>query len=172
MNALTRSFASGVAGALALTALHELVRHRVAYAPRMDVLAKRAFRRTAPEDATRRMSEAELHQLTLVGDVVSNALYYAAIPAATTRATWTRAAVLGGAAGAGALLLPERLGLGKPPHSEERANQVMTVAWYLAGAFVTAAAANALRGPLRGLSPRTSLSQARESSPQVISSDS
>jgi hypothetical protein len=40
--------------------------------------------------------------------------------------------------GSGALLLPERLGLGAPQNSEHRANQVMTIGWYLVGALAVA----------------------------------
>jgi hypothetical protein len=76
---------------------------------------------------------------------VANAAYYAAIPANSSAATWTRAALLGLAAGAGAYLLPSRLGLGEPPNSEHVGNAVMTVSWYLAGALATAACAEALR---------------------------
>ena len=45
---------------------------------------------------------------------------------------------------AGALVLPERVGLGKPPHSGRRGNQFMTVAWYLAAGVAAAAVATAL----------------------------
>ena len=50
------------------------------------------------------------------------------------RRTWLRAVVLGTAAGLGAIVLPERLGLGTPPHSHRRTNGLMTVGWYVAGA--------------------------------------
>ena len=82
-----------------------------------------------------------LHGLALIGDLVSNLLYYAAIPARTPAANWARAIALGTAAGLGALLLPERVGLGKPPHADSLANQLMTVKWYLAGAVTTAVVA-------------------------------
>lgn len=138
MTAVVRSLTSGAAGAVALTALHELVRRRVEYAPRMDVVAVRGLRRLLPgwRDETRR-----LHQLALVGDLLSNSLYYSAIAASTPSATWVRAAALGTAAGLGALLLPQRIGLGAPPHAERRANQLLTMVWYLAGAATAAAAA-------------------------------
>jgi hypothetical protein len=108
----------------------------------MDVLAERGLRRILPGE---RHDEGRLHQLALAGDLLSNSLYYAAIAAPTAAMTWARAAVLGGAAGVGALLLPERMGLGRPPHSDRPANRIMTVAWYVAGAAAAAAVATLLR---------------------------
>jgi hypothetical protein len=135
MTQLTRSLTSGVAGALALTAVHEVGRRRLANAPRMDEVAMRGLRRLLPN---RHRDPVRLHQLALAGDLVSNSVYYSAIAAPTRKATWMRAAVLGTAAGICALLLPERLGLGAPQHSEQRANQLMTVGWYLTGALAAA----------------------------------
>ena len=137
-----RSLVGGVAGALTLTAVHELGRRLLTRAPRMDEVAMRGLRRILPG---RQRDPRRLHQLALGGDLVSNAVYYSAIAAPTSRETWTRAVVLGTAAGVGALLLPERLGLGAPQNSEHRANQVMTIGWYLAGALAAAFVATRIR---------------------------
>jgi hypothetical protein len=111
----------------------------------MDLVGMRAVRRMAPRFREPRVSSRTLHRVTLAGDLVCNSIYYAAIPGRTAAATWTRAAALGVAAGLGALLLPEPMGLGPPPHSDRRSNQMMTLAWYAAGAAATAAAATAMR---------------------------
>jgi hypothetical protein len=136
--------ASGVAGATALTAVHELARRRVADAPRMDLLGMRALRRLLPALREPNVESRQLHTIALAGDLVSNSVYYAAVAAPTARETLTRAVVLGTAAGTGALLLPQPMGLGAPPHSDHRGNQMMTVAWYLAGALTAAAVAIAM----------------------------
>jgi hypothetical protein len=138
MTPLSRSLASGAAGALALTALHELVRRRVTHAPRMDVIAMRGLRRVLPE---RHYEPDHLHRAALAGDLLANSVYYSAVAAPTAGETWMRAAALGAAAGLCALVLPERLGLGPPPHSEHRANQLMTVGWYIIGAAAAGIAA-------------------------------
>src|SRR5918995_1966148 len=142
MNGYLRCLVSGAAGALTLTALHELVRRRVDYAPRMDLVATRGLRRLLPDEAVTRLGLRGLRRVALIGDLVSNSLYFAAIPARTPAATWRRAMTLGAAAGAGALFLPEPMGLGSPPNSDVRANQVMTLAWYLGGAIAAGAVAN------------------------------
>jgi hypothetical protein len=131
------TFTSAAMGAVALTAIHEFARRRLPDAPRMDVLGMRALRRIVPDADTQ--PRGQLRTWALAGDLLANSLYYSLIPAETAAATWHRAAVLGAAAGAGALLLPETLGLGEPPHVHTPANQWMTVGWYVAGALVTAA---------------------------------
>jgi hypothetical protein len=140
------SLASGAAGAAALTAIHEFARTQVPYAPRMDVLGMRALRRYVPGMEHERPRSSRLRRWALAGDLLANTLYYAAVPARTPAATWGRAAALGLGAGAGALMLPQSMGLGDPPSAEHRANQAMTMAWYVAGALVAAAAANAFQG--------------------------
>lgn len=141
---LPTSLVSGLAGALVLTAVHEVARRQLSDAPRMDVLGMRALRRYVPGLEHERPRSSRLHRLALAGDIVANAAYYAAVPGATAARTWTRAATLGLAAGVGALALPRRLGLGDPPNAGTPANRVMTVAWYLAGALASAAMARAL----------------------------
>jgi hypothetical protein len=110
----------------------------------MDLIGMRALRRMAPHLREPHVPSRNLRSAALVGDLVCNSLYYAAIPAPTRGATWARAAALGVAAGLGALLLPERMGLGPPPHSDRLSNQAMTIAWYTLGAAATAGVATAL----------------------------
>jgi len=141
-NGWTRPLASGVVGALTLTAVHELARRKFEHAPRMDQVAMKGLRRILSGD---QRDPSRLHQVALAGDLVANSLYYAAIPAATRKETWIRAAVLGTAAGLGALLLPQRMGLGAPQQSDRRPNQFMTVGWYLAGAMAAALVATRMR---------------------------
>jgi hypothetical protein len=142
MSRATRSLASGVVGALALTAIHEVGRRRIASAPRMDEVAMRVLRKILPGE---HRDPKRLHQLALAGDLLSNSVYYSVIAAPTRKATWTRAGVLGTAAGLCALFLPARMGLGAPQNSHRRANQFMTVGWYLAGALAAAFVATRVR---------------------------
>lgn len=141
---LPSSLVSGLAGALVLTAVHEVARRRLPDAPRMDVLGMRVLRRYVPWLQHERPRSSRLHRLALAGDIVANAAYYAAVPGRTASRTWLRAAALGAAAGVGALTLPRRMGIGDPPRAERPANQVMTLAWYMAGALASAATARAI----------------------------
>lgn len=137
MNKFSKAIIAGAAGAAALTTVHELARGRVPHAPRMDVLGKRAVARLTERPLTDERSR-DLERLSLAGDLLANSMYYALVGAGTRRRVWQRGAMLGAAAGAGALVLPERIGLGRPPDSDAIANQIMTVAWYLVGGIAAA----------------------------------
>ena len=133
------SLIAGAAGAVALTAIHQAARAVTDAAPRMDVVGMRALARGADavgQEAPR--THAGLYGLTLAGDLIANSAYY------SLATTYTRGTVLGLLAGIGALVLPERMGLGVPPKSDLLSNQVMTVAWYLVGGLAAAATAQCL----------------------------
>jgi len=130
---------SGAAGAVALTAVHQAARAVTDSAPRMDVVGMRALARGARavgQDQPK--THAGLYGVTLAGDLIANSVYY------SLASTYTRGTVLGLVAGIGALVLPERMGLGVPPKSDLLSNQVMTVAWYVVGGLAAAATAQCL----------------------------
>lgn len=129
---------TGVAGAVAVTAVHQFARRLTKSAPRMDVLGVRALTRGAHLADIPLPGPATMRQAAFAGDMVCNSAYY------SLATTWTRGVVLGLAAGVGALVLPQRLGLGDPPKSDHLSNKVMTVAWYLAGGLAAAATATCL----------------------------
>jgi hypothetical protein len=129
---------SGAAGALALTAVHQLARRSVPYAPRMDVLGMRAIARGAHRVGRRPPTGRVLYRATLAGDLLSNTAYYSVV-ALGGRHALRAGAALGIAAGAGALVLPPLLGLGNAPHAHAWPNRLMTVAWYTLGGLVAGA---------------------------------
>lgn len=143
MQSAVRAGLAGLAGASALTLVHQVARLITSKAPRMDVLGVRGLKRLARGADVPEPEGAAAKAAAFAGDIVSNSAYYS-IVAARQRGAWARGALLGTAAGIGALALPPRLGLGEPPHSESLANKAMTVAWYLTGGLVAAAVANAL----------------------------
>ncbi|PTX22754.1 hypothetical protein C8N40_101582 [Pontibacter mucosus] len=145
MNNVIKAVAGGVAGACALTLLHETLRRFVPDAPRMDVLGMRAISKLmnmAGEEPPQ--DEKELHNWTLAGDILSNSVYYSL--AGTGKDAWWRGAILGAAAGAGAVLLPGPMGLGEAPSNRTTKTQAMTIGYYLLGGMVAAAVGYALSG--------------------------
>src|SRR3954465_9012651 len=124
---------SGIVGAVALTATHQLARQLTPDAPRMDVLGVRALTRGAHMADLPVPGRSALQRAALAGDLVFNSAYY------SLATSWTRGIALGLAAGVGALVVPQRIGLGDPPRSERLSNRVMTVAWYVAGGLAAAA---------------------------------
>ncbi|MDR6195719.1 hypothetical protein [Siphonobacter sp. SORGH_AS_0500] len=123
--------ASGVVGATTLTLLHETARKTVDDAPRIDLLGKRAISKLLPDYLS--PSEDTLHKASLVGDIMSNAAYYGLVSMDKPKNGLRNGAILGLAAGIGAVLLPGPLGLGEAPSNRTTATKLMTIGWYLAG---------------------------------------
>ncbi|PRY06058.1 hypothetical protein CLV24_12840 [Pontibacter ummariensis] len=143
MNKVIKALAGGLAGACAVTLVHETVRRFTPNAPRMDILGMRSIAKLMREADEQPPSDRdELHTWALVGDVLSNSLYYSL--AGTGKDAWWKGSVLGAAAGAGAVFLPGPLGLGEEPSNKTTETQAMAVAYYLLGGLVAAAVGYAL----------------------------
>lgn len=139
LNRPLRALGSGLAGACALTLLHESVRQFVPDAPRADILGMRAIAKGL------RVADAEppagepLHRLALVGEIVSNTLYYSLVGVSKGDNAWLTGAALGTLAGIGGVTLPGPMGLGEAPTERTPATVAMTIGWYLFGGLVAAA---------------------------------
>lgn len=142
-----RALGSGLVGACALTLIHESARRFLPNAPRMDVLGMRAIANTLDTVDKNPPPPGELHEMALIGDIVSNSIYYGLVGVGDKEGAWLRGSVLGLTAGVGAVLLPEPLGLGRQPDEHTPSTQLMTVAWYLAGGLAAAAAFRAFSSP-------------------------
>ena len=143
---MTAAVLSGAAGAAALTLVHETARSSIADAPRMDVLGKRALAAGFRAVDTEPPPEPAMHNLALAGDLVSNAAYYALVGLGGSEGAVARGALLGLAAGLGAVFLPGPLGLGSAPSRRTPQTAAMTVAWYTLGGLVAGAVYRGLRG--------------------------
>jgi hypothetical protein len=139
-----RALASGAAGALVLTALHETARHVVPHAPRMDVIGERALARTLDAAGIQRPGARALFRQTLAGELISNTLYYALVAAGSPSRTLRRGALLGFLAGVGAVVLPPKMGLGRSPGERRPVTPILTLTWYTAGGLAAAAVAAVL----------------------------
>jgi hypothetical protein len=142
---LTKALFAGAVGSVALTAVHQTARLLTDAAPRMDLLGMRALAQTFEAAGQALPSRDTLYDLTLAADLVSNALYYSLVGVGEEGTEWRRGALLGLAAGAGAVVLPPLLGLGSAPSRRTTATAVMTVAWYTVGGLAAAGTARLLR---------------------------
>lgn len=143
---LLRTLGSGLAGACALTLIHEGARRVLADAPRMDILGMRAMARSYNAVGAPTPTPDELFNRTLVGDIAGNALYYSAVGLGGRDGVYLRGAALGLAAGIGAVALPGPLGLGEDASARTPATQAMTIAWYTLGGLAAAATYACLAG--------------------------
>jgi hypothetical protein len=141
---LLQSLTAGLAGAMALTAIHETVRRlRPEDAPRMDVLGMRGLRMLLHKAEAPQPDDDTLFNITMAGDVLSNGLYYSLV--GSGRHAVRRGLLLGLASGVGGVVMPGPLGLGNAPSARTPQTMLMTVAWYTAGGLVAGAVARALR---------------------------
>lgn len=129
---------SGAVGAVALTVLHETVRQFTAKAPRVDIAGERALAETIEAIGFDSPPARDLYGAALIGDLLSNSLYYSFVGMGSRDNALLRGALLGAAAGVGAAVLPQKLGLGKKPTARTFETAAMTIGWYLFGG-VTAA---------------------------------
>jgi hypothetical protein len=141
---LLPSLAAGFAGAVALTALHEVARRlRPQDAPRMDVLGERGLRKILNLTDLPQPDEGAAYTITMLGDIVSNGLYYTVV--GSSKHSLRRGLLLGMAAGVGGVVLPGPMGLGEAPSNRTPQTKAMTVAWYTVGGLVAGAVSQALR---------------------------
>ncbi len=139
-----KSLLSGFVGACALTILHETARQFIADAPRVDVLGERALAATMKAAGKKAPAEEDLYAEALIGDIVSNSLYYSLVGWGNSENALTRGALLGLAAGAGAVYLPDKIGLGFAPSARTPQTVAMTVAWYTVGGIAAGLVYDAL----------------------------
>ncbi|WP_338152723.1 hypothetical protein [Rufibacter ruber] len=143
MNKWLRAGLSGLAGAVAVTAVHETVRRFYPNAPRMDILGMRAISKGLHYAGKTPPTEERLHTWSLVGDIVSNGLYYS-LTGSKKNALW-RGSILGAVAGIGGVVLPGPMGLGTAPSNRTRETQALTIAYYLMAGVVAGAVGKWLR---------------------------
>lgn len=141
----TSSALGGLAGAAALTLLHETIKKRDPKAPRMDLLGMMALSKIIRSVGKNPPPEKKLYIYTLAGDLLSNALYYSLAGMGRRKSLLEKGAALGIAAGLGALFLPKPLHLNEEYSNRTTRTQVMTVAYYLIGSLVAAALMKQLR---------------------------
>ena len=134
----------GLAGACALTLLNEGAKKLDKDAPKMDLLGMNAVARLMKGNSLATQAADTLFPIALAGDLVSNSLYYSMAEGGDKKNTMIRGALLGIAAGLGAVLLPERLGLDERPTGRTTKTKLLTISWYLIGGLVAAAAMNAM----------------------------
>jgi hypothetical protein len=131
----------GIAGAVALSLVHESARRVIPHAPRVDVIGVRSISRPMRAAGYRPPRYNALHNAALAGELVSNSAYYSLIGAAGDAThVWRRGVIFGLLAGLGAAFLPPAMGLGEQPHRRTPFTQMMTIAWYFLGGLAAAGA--------------------------------
>src|SRR5688572_13481639 len=117
----------GVAGAVAVTLIHESIKKIVPKAPRMDLLGMNAISKGLHAAGMKTPSQDYLYVAALAGDLLSNAFYYSMAGIGKEKNIWVRSSLLGLAAGIGAVTLPGPLGLEERHSARTLSTKLMTV---------------------------------------------
>ncbi|HTM93659.1 MAG TPA: hypothetical protein VL095_14660 [Flavisolibacter sp.] len=133
------SLGGGLAGACAVTLLHESVRKIVPKAPRMDLLGMNAISKGLNAAGIKTPTGTSLYTMALAGDILSNSLYYSLAGTGNDRNLWLKSSLLGLTAGIAAVTLPGPLGLEERHSNRTLETKLMTVGLYVTGALVATA---------------------------------
>lgn len=142
---LGAALASGLAGAAALTAVHEAGRRLIPHAPRVDVLGERALASAIRSTGHVPPPRRQLYGWTLAGDLLLNGLLFSLVGMGPRAGAPRRGLLLGLLNGAGSLGLAPLLGLGRQPNQKTPLTQVLTLAWFALGGWVAGATLAELR---------------------------
>jgi len=135
----------GLAGATAVTLIHESIKKVVPQAPRMDLLGMSALDKGLKKANMDGLSGSSLYAAAMAGDLISNTLYYTLVGAGKPKNIWVRSTLLGVAAGVSAVFLPRPMGLNEKHSSRTTATAFMTIGLYVTGALVSAAVVKMLQ---------------------------
>ncbi len=128
---------AGVGGAVMLNILHESLKHTNENMPRIDLVGTEALQKSLNYIGQSIDDPKKLYFATLAGDLVSNGAYYSLI-FYNGKHIWTKAVALGLAAGVGAVVLPEKLGLDDQPVAKNNTVKAFTIGYYVFGALAAA----------------------------------
>jgi hypothetical protein len=137
---LLTSLAGGLAGAIAVTILHELIRKNDPSAPRLDKLGEQATAHIMEKTGHAAPAKDKLYTTAMVGDIIGNTLFYSLAGTRMKKAMST-GGLLGLSAGIGALKLPGVLGLNPKFTNSTGKRRWVTVGLYLTGGLIAAGVA-------------------------------
>ena len=130
---MLKALASGLFGAVVLNLVHETVRQFSDRAPRVDLLGQQAIAETYEYFGAEPPAKNELYAMALAGDLTSNAAYYSLVAAGGAKNAVLTGAILGAAAGVGAVYLPDKIGLRSRYAAKTPQRAAMTFAYYTLG---------------------------------------
>ncbi len=143
---LISSIGGGLAGACALTLLHEIVKRMDKDAPRMDLLGMQAVKKGIKSTDQSVPDDKHLYEIAIIGDIISNTIYYSLGVAGKRKYIWPKGALSGLTAGLGAVFLPKSLGLNPAYSARTLKTKVFTTGLYLIGGLVASAVAKKIEG--------------------------
>jgi presenilin-like A22 family membrane protease len=133
---LLTALTGGLAGACALTLLHQKLKKTDPKAPHVDELGMEAVTKGLTAADVQLPKGEKLYNLTLAGDIIANTMYYSLAGIGNKRSTGRRATFLGLMAGIGALYLPKQMGLSEEHTTRTTQTELQTMGLYTFGGLV------------------------------------
>jgi hypothetical protein len=143
-NRISAALIGGAAGAVTLTALHQILRRVTPNAPRADNLAKQGLRRAFRAAGSTPPSDDKLHWAALAGDLAANTVYYSTSLAFGPRVATFLGPLMGAGAGVGSITLPAHMGLNPGETGRKATTKALAFGLYLAGGIAATATYRAL----------------------------
>ncbi len=132
----TSAIYSGFAGAVTLTALHQVLKNNNPDAPRIDLLGIDALAKICNVPFKEWRNNDNIYNLVLAGDLIGNSVYYSLVAAGKKKHALRNGALLGLAAGMGAVVLPGTMGLKEEFSNRTTKTKILTMGIYLAGGII------------------------------------
>ncbi|HEY1024828.1 MAG TPA: hypothetical protein VGE26_06650 [Sphingobacteriaceae bacterium] len=148
MNILS-SIAGGLAGAVAVTLLNEVLKKYDPEAPRLDRLGMNALSKGLKKTDHAVPDQDKLYNYSLLGDLLTNTLYFSFAGKGSQRKSLFRGGLLGLSSGMGAVFAPGYLNLNDDATNKTTKTQLMTVGYYLLGGMVAGAVGKLVEKKLR-----------------------
>jgi hypothetical protein len=135
----THAILSGIAGAAVLNIAHQSLQAVTDDAPRMEILGMRALKGGLEAAGAEVPPRRALFPITLAADLLSNSGYYSLVAMAAPEKGLLTGAMIGLAAGVGAVTLPGPMGLGNEPSNRTPQTTAMTIGLYTLGGLAAGA---------------------------------
>ena len=132
---LISAFAGGLAGACAMTLLHEVIKRFDKDAPRMDLTGMEAISKVTKAAGGHVPGDDTLYKEAIAGDIAGNAAYYS-LAGLGGGNTDLKGLLLGVASGIGAIYMPGLLGLSEENSGRTDKTKALTTLYYSVGGLV------------------------------------
>lgn len=134
------SLAGGLAGAVTVTILHELIRKIDPSAPRLDLVGQKATEKLVQRTGHKPPTGNNLYATSLAGSILANTLSYS-LAGISGKRPLSVGTIMGATMGLSAVTLPGKLGLNGHHVKNDQRKKWMTVVLYIAGGLVASAVA-------------------------------
>jgi len=141
---LLPSILGGLAGAVAVTLIHEVLKRTDDQAPRMDKLGMEAIADGMEEMDQPVPDTRTLGTMAFIGEILANTAYYSLTGIGRRSAAEKKGSILGIIAGLGSIFLPKPMGLNEKHSNKSAKTRLMAMGLYFLGGYIASKVTKAL----------------------------